>query len=802
MTEKQSVGASYQEALNQLDTSLSGLSSGNARDRLHQYGYNELEEKRESKLLQFLKTYWGPIPWLIEIAAVLSAVIRHWPDFFIILFMLVLNSLIEFIQSSKAQDALAALKSSMALQARVKRDGNWLDLPARELVPGDIVHIENGDIVPADCLLCEGKYLSVDQAALTGESLPVDKAVNDTIYSGSVVKQGSMQALVTQTGSNTFFGNTAKLVQTAGNVSHFQESVLGIGKFLIYGTLLFSVLIIVKEWYQQAPVLSITELVLVLVIASIPVAMPAVLSVTMALGALLLSKKKAIVSNLQAIEELASVDVLCSDKTGTLTQNKLTFGEPVLYGAESAEDLNLNAAMASSLDGKDAIDSLICRSVPADLMQQFEQLEFIPFDPVSKRSEASIQEANKHFRVTKGAPLVIIDLCTDSDSVKKDARDHVQRMAAKGLRTLGVARTDSHENFQLAGLLTLFDPPREDSKEVIAQARAYGLDVKMVTGDDLAIGQEISRQLGLGTELLAADDLFDEHTDMDHLPEDVRHTIVDAEGFARVFPEHKYGIVKSLQKSGFFVAMTGDGVNDAPALKQADVGIAVSGATDAARAAADLILTLPGLSVIIHAVEEARRIFARMISYINYRIAMTINLMVFVAVSVLVLRVVPLSAIMIVILALLDDIPIITIAYDNTESAPEPMKWQLKRVLTVATGLGLVSVIGNFGLMVLMTQCYQLGADLMQTVMFLQLVVAGHLLLFICRHNNWFWMKPWPSLKLFLAIVLTQIVAVFICAFGLLMPAISFELIGVVWVYAIVCMFVLNGVRKILNKLV
>ena len=404
--------------------------------------------------------------------------------------------------------------------------------------------------------------------------------------------------------------------------------------------------------------------------------------------------------------------------------------------------------------------------------------------------------------MSKGAPQVIIELCKDSNEIRQDATPNVRRMAEKGLRTLGVARTDDNGHFQLAGLLTLFDPPREDSKEVITQARAYGLEVKMVTGDDLAIGREISHQLGLGTELLAADDLFDEQMDMEHLPDSVRNTIVGAEGFARVFPEHKYGIVKNLQKSGFVVAMTGDGVNDAPALKQADVGIAVSGATDAARAAADLILTLPGLSVIIQAVEEARRIFARMISYVNYRIAMTINLMVFVAVSVLLLRVVPLSAIMIVILALLDDIPIITIAYDNTRSSSVPMKWQLKKVLTVASGLGVVSVIGNFGLMALMKQYYQLSADSMQTVMFLQLVVAGHLLLFICRHDNWFWMKPWPSPKLFLAIVLTQIVAVLICAFGVLMPAISFELVGIVWLYAIVWMFILNGVRKVLKRVV
>ncbi|CAA0106733.1 Calcium-transporting ATPase [BD1-7 clade bacterium] len=789
------------DTLLSLNSSKEGLSTSEAASRIGQYGYNELEEQHQSKLQQFLKTFWGPIPWLIEIAAVLSAVIRHWPDFFIILFMLILNALIEFVQSSKAQDALSALKSSMALKARVHRDGEWQDIPARELVPGDVISIENGDIVPADCVLLSGQYLSVDQAALTGESLPVDKIVDDDIYSGSIVKQGNMQAVVTATGSETFFGNTAKLVQSAGNASHFEASVLSIGKFLIIGTLVFAAMIIVKELLAHTPVLDIVELVLVLVIASIPVAMPAVLSVTMALGALTLSKKKAIVSHLQSIEELASVDILCSDKTGTLTKNQLALGDPVLYGDISGEELLLYAALASNQNGKDVIDTLIIDSVSHADLDNYEQLEFTPFDPVNKRCEARVSDTTGVFTVVKGAPQVVIEMANLDEQQQTKALVEVEQMASRGLRCLGVARQRSAGKMELLGLLSLYDPPRDDSKAVIAQARQYGLDVKMVTGDDLAIGREIARQLDLGSDLQAASDLFADTTDMENLPASLMQEIVDADGFARVFPEHKYGIVKNLQKSGYVVAMTGDGVNDAPALKQADVGIAVSGATDAARSAADLILTLPGLSVITHAIEEARRIFARMISYVNYRIAMTINLMVFVAVSVLMFQTVPLTAIMIVMLALLDDIPIITIAYDNTHTAEQPMKWQLKRVLGIASVLGGVSVIENFGLMALMHQCFGVSSAVMQTVMFLQLVVAGHLLLFVCRHESWFWRKPWPSAKLLSAIVATQVVAVVICAFGLLMPAISPTLIAIVWAYAIGWMFVLSAIRHGMTRI-
>ncbi|GHB40992.1 plasma-membrane proton-efflux P-type ATPase [Pseudovibrio japonicus] len=780
-----------------LESSPEGLSADAAANRLKQYGPNALEEKKTSKLVQLLLTFWGPIPWLIEIAAILSAIIQHWADFSIILFMLFLNSGIEFIQSNKAANALAALKSSMALKARAKREGKWTDIPAAELVPGDIINLENGDIIPADCILESGPYLAVDQAALTGESLPVDKQVGDVGYSGSIIKQGTMQALVTATGGNTFFGNTAKLVQSAGNISHFQKSVLGIGKFLILGTAVLAALIIIKQLYLQQSPLDIVELVLVLVIASIPVAMPAVLSVTMALGALTLAKKKAIVAHLQAIEELAGVNVLCSDKTGTLTKNELTLGEPVLIDAKSEQELVVMAALASSTIEKDVIDQLIVSKAERSVLEPYKQNTFTPFDPVSKRTEAEISGPNGSFKVIKGAPQVVIDLCTNAPEEKDAASKAVHEFATKGLRALGIAKTNEKNELRLLGILSLFDPPRDDSKDVIAETQNAGIAVKMVTGDDVAIGKEIAGQLGLGTALESASQVFSEAKDMDNLPESVRQEIVNADGFARVFPEHKYGIVKALQQAGKYVAMTGDGVNDAPALKQADVGIAVSGATDAARSAADLILTLPGLSVITDAVIEARKIFARMISYVDYRVAMTINLMVFVSASVLLLDDVPLTATMIVMLALLDDIPIITIAYDNTEAAPAPMEWQLGNMLRTATVLGLISVVENFILMMAAQNWLGVSAMELQSVMFLQLVVAGHLLLFVCRHDHWFWQAPRPSAKLLMAIIATQLLAVIICRSGFLVPAISWELIGIVWAQAICWMFVLNVARRI-----
>ena len=770
-----------------------GLSAEEAESRLKKYGFNEVKKEKESKLKMIIAPFWGPIPWLIEIAAILSAVIQHWEDFVIILFMLFLNASIEFVQKTKASNALDALKSAMALKARVKRDGKWINIFASTLVPGDLINVKNGDIVPADCDLVTGSYLSIDQSVLTGESLPVNKVIGDDAYSGSIVKQGDMDCLITKTGGNTLFGETAQLVQEAKSQSHFQRSVLSVGEFLIIGALLLAVFIISKELYESESIISTIELVLVLIIASIPVAMPAVLSVTMALGALTLSRNKAIVTHLEAIEELAGVEILCTDKTGTLTQNSLTMDKPMLYQAKAEQELFLYAALACKFESDDPIDSLIIdKANPVDL-KKFKQTSFQPFDPVSKKTEATIETLNhKTLTVIKGAPQIIIELCTMDTALKKKAFHDVDAYAKKGLRSLGVGKENDKGDFEFLGILSFFDPPRIDSKKVIAEIKTYHIDVKMVTGDDLAIGKQISKQLGLGTHLQTADSIFNESDNINSMPDNVVKKITLSDGFARVFPQHKYGIVKAFQQIGKIVAMTGDGVNDAPALKQANVGIAVSGATDAARAAADLILTAPGLSVITTAIEESRKIFQRMVNYVNYRVAMTINIMLFVTLSILFANITPLTAIMIVMLALLDDIPIMAIAYDNTDIAPKPLIWDMKKVLGVSTILGLVLVIANFVLMACIHQYTQQTFDQIQTIMFLLMVVSGHLLLFVSRHRSWFWLKPWPSMKLCAAIFSTQIVAILICWLGWFVTPIAGKMILFVWIYAIAWMFVLN----------
>jgi H+-transporting ATPase len=780
-----------------LDSSHQGLSSAEAAARLEQYGPNALEEKKAHPILKFLRYFWGPIPWMIEIAALLSAVVRNWGDFGIIMFLLVFNAVIGFWEENEASNALEELKKELALTARVIRDGKFQEIEARQLVPGDVIRIRLGDVIPADVKLVEGDYLSIDQSALTGESLPVTKKENEIAYSGSIAKQGEMVALVTATGGNTFFARTAKLVETAGAVSHFQKAVMRIGDFLIVIAIALSVVLILAELHRGLPPLDLIQFVLILVVASIPVAMPAVLSVTMALGALSLSKMKAIVSRLQSIEEMAGIDVLCSDKTGTLTQNRLTLGDPVLFGAGDPQEVIMAACLASRAENRDAIDEAVIGGLQdQDILKACSLMKFIPFDPIRKRTEATITEGDKTFKVAKGAPQVILQLCVMDDETHDRVQQNVDELAARGFRTLGVARADDMEHWTFLGILPLFDPPREDSAEVISKAEAYGIRVKMITGDNEAIGREIARELNMKTNIQPATSIFPAEDEcVCDLTAEMEEVIEKADGFAEVYPEHKYLIVKSLQDRGHLVGMTGDGVNDAPALKQAEVGIAVSGATNAAQAAAALVLTAPGLGVIIKAVEEARCIFERMMSYTIYRIAMTISIMIFVVAAMLAYNVFPLTAMMIIILALLDDIPIMTIAYDHTYLSPTPVRWEMPRVLTVSTVLGFMATIESFLLWWLGMTYLHLPLPELQTLIFLRLVAGGHLLLFITRTKASFWRRPFPSLPLFLAIVCTQGVAVLMVGFGWLVPPLPWYLIGWVWAYVFIWMFVKDWVK-------
>ncbi len=840
-----------------LGTSLEqGLTSEEARRRLARYGPNEVPEKEESVWMRLLRRFWGPIPWMIETAALLSALVGKWEDFTIILILLLVNAGVDFWQESQAISALAVLKSKLERKTLVLRDGRWQEVDVRDLVPGDVVRLRIGDLVPADAIVVDAAYLQVDQSALTGESLPVDKRPGDPLFAASVVRRGEARAVVAATGPHTYFGRTVALVAKAEREerSHFQRAVVQIGDALIVMTAVLVVIIMLVGLFRQESLLELLRFALVLTVASIPVALPAVLTVTMAIGALALARKQTIVRRLAAIEELAGVDVLAADKTGTLTQNRMTIERIRPHPPFEAADVIAYAVLASRKENRDPIEEpLFAEAEKLSLDRRLaacQVLEFVPFDPVRKRSEATVVCEGRRVWVAKGAPQVILELCEETlDDAEAVVRE-LEQLAENGFRVLGVAVREEDGPVRFVGLVPLYDPPRPDSAEVVAQARRLGLDVKMITGDHVAIARYIARVLGIGERILDVRELreagmkewqvlaevltrelftafkpdadeaevrrftrrvveeltriFEEqHLGTVHRHEsEIIQLVEEADGFAQVYPEDKYFIVDKLQKAGHYVAMTGDGVNDAPALKKADCGIAVEGATDAARAAADLVLLAPGLRVMVEAVELARQIFERMKSYAIFRVSETIRIVLLMWATITFFNFYPVTALMIIILALLNDLPILAIAYDRTRVARNPVRWNMHEVLAVSGWLGVAGLLSSFLLFYLTVVVWRLPHDLIQTIFFVKLVVAGHGTIYNTRtYDRWFWTRPYPSAVLFWATtstaVLGTLIGVYGWFFGHVMTPMGWGWAAFLWGYAAVW-FLFNDFVKVM----
>lgn len=759
----------------------SGLSNEEVLKRRKIYGVNQLSEDSESHFKKFLKFFIGPIQHVMELAAILAAGLQDWIDFAVILLLLLMNAVIGFYQEYQAGSVVEQLKKTIANVSYVIRDGEKCEIAATEVVPGDIVQIEDGSVIPADGrLVSENCMLKIDQSSITGESLAVQKRQGDEVYSSSTVKTGSSLMIVTAIGDYTFVGKAASLVSKATQSSgHFTEVLNGIGTILLVLVVLTLVSVWTASFYRGIPLKEILRYSLGITVIGVPVGLPAVVTTTMAVGAAFLAKKQAIVQKLSAIESLAGVEILCSDKTGTLTKNKLSLHEPFTVSGINTDDLMLTACLAASRKkcGLDAIDKAFLKALTQypnvkKALGTYKVLEFYPFDPVSKKVTAVVvSPEGKKITCIKGAPLFVLKTVQQEHPIDPEIHDafeaKVASLAACGYRSLGVARKFENEPWEILGIMPLMDPPRDDTLETIKNAKQLGLRVKMLTGDAVGIAKETSRQLGLGTNIYNAETLgLGESSDMPG--SELADFVESADGFAEVFPQHKYRVVEILQNRGYLVAMTGDGVNDAPSLKRADTGIAVEGSTDAARCAADIIFLAPGLSAIIDALKTSRQIFHRMYAYVIYRIALSIHLEIFLGLWIIILNQ-SLNINLIVIIAIFSDIATMAVAYDNAPYSQNPVKWNLPRLWGISIVLGTLLGIGTW---ITLTTMYVSNGGIIQQfgsidgVLFLQISLTENWLIFITRAVGPFW-SSLPSLQLASAIFIVDIIATCFTAFGL-----------------------------------
>ncbi|KAH7866279.1 hypothetical protein Vadar_018033 [Vaccinium darrowii] len=822
-----------EEVFEQLRTSRGGLTSEDAQVRLQIFGPNKLEEKPENKILKFLGFMWNPLSWVMEAAAVMAIVLANgggqgpdWQDFLGIVCLLVINSTISFIEENNAGNAAASLMARLAPKTKVLRDGHWQEQDAAILVPGDIISIKLGDIIPADARLLEGDSLKIDQSALTGESLPVTKRTGDGVFSGSTCKHGEIEAVVIATGVHSFFGRAAHLVDSTEVVGHFQKVLTSIGNFCICSIAVGMVLeIIVMYPIQQRSYRDGINNLLVLLIGGIPIAMPTVLSVTLAIGSHRLSQQGAITKRMTAIEEMAGMDVLCSDKTGTLTLNRLTVDRNLIevFHKDMDKDMVvLLAARASRLENQDAIDTAIVNMLadPKEARANITEVHFRPFNPVDKRTAITyIDSDGNWYRASKGSPEQILNLCEEKELIAGKVHDIIDKFAERGLRSLGVAIQEVPEKskegpggpWKFCGLLPLFDPPRHDSAETIRKALNLGVCVKMITGDQLAIAKETGRRLGMGTNMYPSSSLLGRNRDeFEALPVD--ELIEKADGFAGVFPEHKYEIVKILQEKKHVVGMTGDGVNDAPALKKADIGIAVADATDAARSAADIVLTEPGLKVIISAVLTSRAIFQRMKNYTIYAVSITIRIVVGFTLLALIWEY-DFPPFMVLIIAILNDGTIMTISKDRVKPSPMPDSWKLNEIfatgIVIGTYLALVTVLfywvaesTSFFEDYFHVSSISGNSEEISSAVYLQVSIVSQALIFVTRSQSWSFLER-PGTLLMCAFVLAQLIATLIAVYADIsfasISGIGWGWAGVIWLYSLIFYIPLDVIKFVVR---
>jgi H+-transporting ATPase len=788
---------SLQETFEFLETTFNGLSKEQSGSRLAIYGENEITERKKNFLLEFLFRYWGPMPWLMEFAMALSLMLKHYTEGTIIFILLTINAIIGQVHSSGSRKAIELLKKKLAINARAVRDEKEAIIPAKNIVPGDVIVVKLGDIVPADSKVISGR-LSMDESALTGESLSVDAVESTVIYSGSIVKHGETRCVVINTGANTYFGKTAELVKSAKPVSHQEIVMFEVVKYMMYLSLAAILAVSIFALFIHTNFVSILNLGVIFLLGAVPVALPAVLTMVQSVGAMKLAKKGVLVTRLNSIEDSASIDVLCFDKTGTITQNKLSVINSAAFSGYKQEDVAVLAALASQEQGMDLIDLAVIehvKSIKADLVG-YKQIEYAPFDPLKKSTEAIIENNGKRFKVLKGAAQTIISVCSGSIKENTDnINKTIDEFSKKGYRTIAVARSqDSDINkLEFAGLLALSDPPRPDSKKMIEEARNLGIKPMMLTGDNIFIAKEISMQTGIGGNII----LF---SDIKSLNEAARIKVIDEiDGFAEIYPEDKYQIVKLLQSAGHTVGMTGDGINDAPALKQAEMGIAVSSATDVAKSSASVVLTGSGLQVIIDAVKTSRQIYQRMLTWVLNKVTKVIEITGLLAIGFFWLHDMVLSLMGISLLVFANDFVTMSLAGDNVISTVNPDKWDIKKITLVSLVPGMLLVIEDLIVIMICRNYFHLDWEKMRTLVMLNLVFNSQFRVLIIRERRHFW-SSMPGKGLIVSSLAAIAGFIFICVYGLIVPAIALNQILTVLILSVLFVFLIDFPKYYLYK--
>jgi H+-transporting ATPase len=760
-----------------LSSSTNGLTSSEADLRTRRFGLNEIPEKKINPLVDFLSRYWGPMPWLLELTIVLSYLIGHYLEVIIIFALLTINATIGFRHQKSSQRALALLKQRLAPKAKVLRDGQWSVKDARELVPGDVVQLSLGDLVPADMKVVAGE-LSVDQSALTGESLAATISPSGVVYSSAIVKRGEAKCLVFNTGANTYFGKTAELVKIAKPKSHQQQIMGAIVKYSMYVAIAALVVVVAEgALTHTVSLLSIATFTLIFLMGAVPVALPAVFAIVLAVGAMQLAKGGALVTRLDSIEDAASMDLLCLDKTGTITQNSLAVIDPVPFGNFTAADVVSTACLASKEELRDVIDLAViafARKSQAD-MGGYRQVSFTPFEPATKRSEAIIDRSGEHFLVMKGAPQVVLTLCQSLDQSSKDeiARE-LDELWSKGYRTLAVAKSADADPKKLSfvGLLPLMDPPRPDASQVIEGLRKTGVTPKMLTGDNVAIAREIGREVGIGDKIRSMSEVENREVN------DEARILEESDGLAEIYPEDKYKVVKLLQSQRHLVGMTGDGVNDSPALKQAEVGIAVNNATDVAKASASIVLTDAGIRVILDAIVTSRRIYQRMLTWVINKVTKVIQFIGVLVVGFFWFNQVVLSVLGMVLLVFANDFTTTSLAKDNVESTSSPNVWNVKNITLSSLVIGILLVIEGAIILYIGVYYYGMNMSHLQTFVLLTLVFTSQFRVLSVRERRHIWSSK-PGRELLSSVSATLVAFSLLGVFGIIIPPLTVTQVAV-----------------------